>query len=320
MNWYKLFFVNENLKSSLPNESYELSRLLLITRDAIRKVRNQELTQYSVQSNRVSLMLAIDALKDNATPVAIGKYLLRERHSISELLSRAEKDGLVEKKWDMERKNGVRVVLTSKGREISRRSGERRSIHAVMSALTPREAERLRSYLVTLRDYTLGKLNLKSTVPELQTGDRDYELFGLLISTTEAILKARQRELSEYAIEPARSGVLITIASLGNQATPIAIGKHLLRTRHSISELLGRAEKDGLVEKKWDMERKNGVRVVLTRQGKEVTRKTMRGLVLPEIMSSLSRSEHGDLKSLLQRLFAQAVKNAEPQASGFAPQ
>ena len=302
-----------DLNPLLPGESYELSRLLLITRDAIRKVRNQELTQYNVQSNRVSLMLAIDALKDNATPVAIGKYLLRERHSISELLSRAEKDGLVEKKWDMERKNGVRVVLTSKGREISRRSGERRSIHAVMSALTPREAERLRSYLITLRDYTRGKLNLKSTVPELQTGDRDYELFGLLISTTEAILKARQRELSEYSIEPARSGVLITIASLGNQVTPIAIGKHLLRTRHSISELLSRAEKDGLVEKKWDMERKNGVRVVLTRQGKEVTRKMMRGLVLPEIMSSLSRSEHDDLKSLLQRLFAQAVKSAEPQ-------
>ena len=133
----------EDLNPLLPRESYELSRLLLITRDAIRKVRNKELTQYNVQSNRVSLMLAIDALKDNATPVAIGKYLLRERHSISELLSRAEKDGLVEKKWDMERKNGVRVVLTSKGREISRRSGERRSIHAVMSALTPREAERI---------------------------------------------------------------------------------------------------------------------------------------------------------------------------------
>jgi MarR family transcriptional regulator, organic hydroperoxide resistance regulator len=310
----------KNPKLSFPSESYELSRLLLVTRDAIRKVRNQELIQYNVHSRRVSLLLAIDVLKDRATPVAIGQYLLRERHSISEFLSRAEKDGLVEKKWDMERKNGVRVVLTSKGREISKRSGERRSIHAVMSALTPREAERLRSYLVTLRDYTLRKLNLKSTVPELQTGDRDYELFGLLISTTEAILKARQRELSEYAIEPARSGVLITIASLGNQATPIAIGKHLLRTRHSISELLGRAEKDGLVEKKWDMERKNGVRVVLTRRGKEVAQKTMRGLVLPEIMSSLSRSEHGDLKSLLQRLFAQAVKSAEPQASGFAPQ
>ena len=244
----------------------------------------------------IALLLAINALKDRATPVAIGQYLLRKRHSISEFLSRAEKDGLVEKKWDLERKNGVRVVLTPKGREISKRSGERRSIHSVMSILTAKEAKRLQS------------LDLRSTVPDLETKDQDYELFGLVISATEAILKARQKELSEYDIEPARSGVLITIASLGNEATPVAIGKHLLRTRHSISELLSRAEKDGLVEKKWDLDRKNGVRAVLTRLGEEVAQKTMKGLVLPKIMSSLSAAERSDLRTLLQKLFDQTMK------------
>ena len=208
---------------------------MLVTRDAIRKIRNQELKKYKVDSSRIALLLAINALKDRATPVAIGQYLLRKRHSISEFLSRAEKDGLVEKKWDLERKNGVRVVLTPKGREISKRSGERRSIHSVMSILTTKEAKRLQSLLITLRDYTLKKLDLRSTVPDLETKDQDYELFGLVISATEAILKARQKELSEYDIEPARSGVLITIASLGNEATPVAIGKHLLRTRRPAS-------------------------------------------------------------------------------------
>jgi DNA-binding MarR family transcriptional regulator len=297
-----------DLNPHLPGESYELSRLLLITRDAIRKVRNKELTQYNVQSNRVSLLLAIDALKDNATPVAIGKYLLRERHSISELLSRAEKDGLVEKKWDLQRKNGVRVVLTPIGGKINKKSAERRSIHAVMAALSAKDAERLRSYLISLRDYTLKNLDLTSTIPELRVGDRDYEIFGLLISTTESILKARQKELSEYNIEPARSGVLITIAQLGNEATPVAIGKHLSRTRHSISELLSRAEKDGLVEKKRDIERKNGVRVVLTPKGKEVAQKTAKGLILPKIMSSLTGKERQDLRKLLNVLFNKAME------------
>jgi DNA-binding MarR family transcriptional regulator len=297
-----------DLNPHLPGESYELSRLLLITRDAIRKVRNKELTQYNVQSNRVSLLLAIDALKDNATPVAIGKYLLRERHSISELLSRAEKDGLVEKKWDLQRKNGVRVVLTPIGGKINKKSAERRSIHAVMAALSAKDAERLRSYLISLRDYTLKNLDLTSTIPELRVGDRDYEIFGLLISTTESILKARQKELSEYNIEPARSGVLITIAQLGNEATPVAIGKHLSRTRHSISELLSRAEKDGLVEKKRDIERKNGVRVVLTPKGKEVAQKTAKGLILPKIMSSLTGKERQELRKLLNVLFNKAME------------
>ena len=308
MNRYKLVFMAPNRKPTIPNESYELARLLMVTRDAIRKVRNRELMQYNVQSNRVSLLLAIDALKDKATPVAIGKYLLRERHSISELLSRAEKDGLVEKKWDLQRKNGVRVVLTPIGGEINKKSAERRSIHAVMAALSAKDAERLRSYLISLRDYTLKNLDLTSTVPELRVGDRDYEIFGLLISTTESILKARQKELSEYNIEPARSGVLITIAQLGNEATPVAIGKHLSRTRHSISELLSRAEKDGLVEKKRDIERKNGVRVVLTPKGKEVAQKTVKGLILPKIMSSLTGKERQDLRNLLNVLFNKAME------------
>jgi DNA-binding MarR family transcriptional regulator len=301
----------KNLKLPFPNESYELSRLLLVSRDAIRKVRNQELAQYNVQSRRVSLLLAIDVLKDKATPVAIGQYLLRERHSISEFLSRAEKDGLVEKKWDLGRKNGVRVVLTPKGLELTRKSNERKSIHAVMSALLITELERLRLYLTKLRDYTLERIRLKSTVPLLAVGDLDYELYGLLIMTTELILKARQKELNEYNMDTARSGVLIAVASLGNQATPVAIGKQLFRARHSISELLSRAEKDGLVEKKWDLERKNGVRVVFTPKGQEIAQKVGTGKVLRKIMSSLSRTEHDDLKSLLHRLIAEAVKIAE---------
>ncbi len=299
--------MNKNLEHSLPGESYELSRLLMVTRDAIREVRNQELTKYHVDSRRVSLLLAISALKEKATPICIGRYLLRERHSISEFVSRAERDGLVEKKWDLQRKNGVRVVLTPKGRQINRKSTERRSIHAIMSALSAEETERLRRYLTTLRDFTLKNLKLRSTVPDLKVGDRDYELFGLLISATEAILKARQKELYAYNLDPARSGVLITIAELGNQATPVAIGKHLLRTRHSISELLSRAQKDGLVEKRWDLKRKNGVRVVLTSKGKNMAQKAVNGHVLPKIMSSLSRVERSDLITLLHKLYDEAL-------------
>ncbi len=282
-----------------------------MTRDAIRKTRNKELMQYKTDSNRVSLLLAVSALGEKATPVAIARYLIRERHSISEFLSRAERDGLVEKKRALERKNGVRVVLTPKGRQLNKKSAERRSIHSVMSVLTAKDAACLRSYLISLRDYTLKELTLTSTVPELQVDDRDYELYGLLISTTEAILKARQKELSDHKIEPARSGVLITIAELGDEATPVNIGKHLLRTRHSISELLSRAEKDGLVEKKYDLERKNGVRVILTPKGSKLAETVRKGLALPKVMSSLEAKQKADLKTLLRKLFDAALSIQE---------
>jgi MarR family transcriptional regulator, organic hydroperoxide resistance regulator len=308
----------EKANFSFTDESYELSRLLFVTMTAMRKARQRELQEYSVHSRRVSLLLAIDALEDKATPVAIGQWLLRERHSISELLGRAEKDGLVERKWDLDRKNGVRVVLTPKGREVTKKSAERRSIHAVMSALSAGESERLRSYLMKLRNYVLEEMKLKATVPLITGADRDYELYGLVIVATELILKARHNELKEHNIDAARSGVLLTIGALGDRATPVAIGQQVLRTRHSISELLSRAEKDGLVEKRWDLDRKNGVRVVLTPKGEEVYRRSRGGEALPRIMSFLSQEERDDLKSLLLRLLSEAVKTAGLTPPRFA--
>ena len=305
----------DNRKPTIPNESYELARLLMVTRDAIGKVRNHELAQYNVNSTRVSLLLAIDELKDKASPIAIAQYLSRARHSISELLSRAERDGLVEKKWDLNSKSHVRVVLTRKGQYVIRKAGERRSIHAIMSVLSAEEAERLRSYLLTLRDYTLKKLKLRPTISALHVGDIDYEIYTLIMSTIEVVRKARQKELNRYDVDAARSGVLITIAELGEKATPVAIGKHLLRTRHSTSELLSRAEKDGLIEKKWDLKRKDHVRVVLTRKGKIVTKKTLRGVILPKIMYSLSREERLHLRILLFVLFNKALETIKVSLS-----
>ena len=102
-------------------ESFELARLLSKTRDAIRKTRQKELDQYSVHARRATLLLAVQSLGDRATPVAIGKWLLRERHSVSELLSKMENDGLVKKIRDLDRRNRVRVVLTPKGLEVYRK-------------------------------------------------------------------------------------------------------------------------------------------------------------------------------------------------------
>lgn len=294
-----------------PNEIYKLSRLLSVTINAIRKARQQELYQYSVHSRRAALLLAIHILKDKATPVALGQMLLRERNSISELLSRCEKDGLVKKKWDLERKNGVRAVLTPKGLKLTQKVNERKSIEKIMSSLSADESERLRTYLTKLQKYILEKIKLKASVPNLPVDDPFYELYGLLLSTTELVLKARNNELKDLNIENARAGVLITIVTLGDRATPVAIGRELFRTSHSILELLSRAEKDGLVEKKRYRARKNGVRVVLTPKGKKLYRRCLESTVLPRIMFTLPKKERADLKSLLQILYAEALKASE---------
>jgi DNA-binding MarR family transcriptional regulator len=139
-------------------ETFELSRLLSITRDAIRKARQKELDQYNVHTRRATLLLAVQSLGDRATPVAIGKWLLRERHSVSELLSKMENDGLVKKIRDLDRRNRVRVVLTPKGLRLYEKSSKGTVFPGVISSLSQKERKHLKGCLRILMNEALKEL------------------------------------------------------------------------------------------------------------------------------------------------------------------
>jgi DNA-binding MarR family transcriptional regulator len=110
----------------------------------------------------------------------------------------------------------------------------------------------------------MKEIGFPVTITHLPDNDPDYQLFGLIIEATDAMHKARQKELNKHNIHMSWSAILLTIKALGNRATPIAIGQWLLRERHTVSELLDKMESEGLVEKIRDLDRKNRVRVVLT--------------------------------------------------------
>ena len=90
------------------------------TRDAIIRTRERELRQYNISCIQSTVMQIIQALGDKATPAEISRWAFRESQSVSELLNRMEKEGLVEKIKDLDRKNMVRAVLTERGLEAYR--------------------------------------------------------------------------------------------------------------------------------------------------------------------------------------------------------
>jgi MarR family transcriptional regulator, transcriptional regulator for hemolysin len=290
-------------------EDFELARLLTITRDAIRKARQKELNQFNVHIRRASLLRAIDSLGEKATPVAIAQWLLRERHTVSELLGKIEVEGLAKKIRDLDRKNRVRVVLTLKGTKMLEKSIVRTSLHQIISCLSEEDRERLRSLLKKLRARAMKEIGFALTITHLPDNDPDYQLFGLIIEATDAMHKARQKELFEHNINMSWSAILLTVKALGDRATPIAIGRWLLRERHTVSELLDKMEDDGLVMKIRDLDRKNRVRVVLTQKGIETYEKSQAGTAFPRVVSSLTKSEREHLKMCLRLLRNEALKN-----------
>jgi DNA-binding MarR family transcriptional regulator len=145
----------------------------------------------------------------------------------------------------------------------------------------------------------------------LVTLDEAFGLYLLLLRTKDVIHKAREDELWRGNISSsAEAGVLFLVEDLGQRATPAEISRHLFRRSHGISMLVGRMEKRGLVRKVKDLHRKNLVRVELTEKGQQACKYAAKLESIHRIMSSLSRKEHRQLSSLLQKLCEKASAEA----------
>jgi len=138
--------------------------------------------------------------------------------------------------------------------------------------------------------------------------DEDYNLWVLLHQTTDAVLRARQKELDRFGISFIEVGVLVVIQAIGEKATPSEISRLIFREPHSVSALLNRMEKRGLLRKTQDLDRKNLVRVSITDKGRQAYDKSTRRKSIYKIISSLSEKERQQLRSCLEKLQNKAFK------------
>ncbi|HEX2966702.1 MAG TPA: MarR family transcriptional regulator [Syntrophorhabdaceae bacterium] len=138
--------------------------------------------------------------------------------------------------------------------------------------------------------------------------DALIDLRLLLRRTEETIQKARQKELRKYGITTEASAVLHIISDLGGSARLQELSHWLFRKQHTIQELLNRMEKAGLVQRINEPNRKNGVRVALTKQGKDLYRQTKQLRGPRRIFSSLTQEQHTQLKTFLHILLDEAQK------------
>jgi len=142
--------------------TYNLWGLLSRTRNAMWKARQFEVGQYDLSVIQCATMWAIDELAGKATSSNVARWLVREPHSISELISRMEKTGLVKKVRDPIKKHRVRISLTDKGHEIyHNKSSKSEMIHKIMSCLSHEELEQFSSTLQKLLESTVKELALE---------------------------------------------------------------------------------------------------------------------------------------------------------------
>jgi len=118
---------------------------------AIANARQQKVGKYT-HHNQAAVLVLIWSLDGQATPGTLSRALYLKHHTVSELLTRLEKKGLIRKQRDEQTRNIVRLSITRQGREFCTEVARADLIERVMSTLTPDERKQLHTILLKLRD------------------------------------------------------------------------------------------------------------------------------------------------------------------------
>jgi len=148
-----------------PDEDFNIWVLLYQARDAVFRAREKELSQYGITAMEAGALFVIQATSGKTTPAEISRWMFRQHHTVTALLSRMAKKGLITKARDSAKKNMWRVSLTKKGEKAYRQSIKRESIHTAMSALSENDRQQLGSYSRKVRDQALKNLVREPTLP-----------------------------------------------------------------------------------------------------------------------------------------------------------
>ena len=139
----------------------ELWALLSQASNALGRVADSELSQVGISMMQAAVLVFVKNSKEPVIPAHISRWLFREPHTVSQLLMRMEKQGLVKRTKDLDRKNQVRITLTEKGEKAFQQQSEMRGIGRILSTLTPEECNKLGASLKKLRDEAIKELDTR---------------------------------------------------------------------------------------------------------------------------------------------------------------
>jgi DNA-binding MarR family transcriptional regulator len=141
----------------------------------------------------------------------------------------------------------------------------------------------------------------------MEKGDYYLYIWTLIRHLDDAMVRARDKELHTYGLTVSQAAMLSTIHSLDNKATPAEIARSQLREPATVSNILKRMEKDGLVRRVKDTTYKNQINIILTDKGHKTYGNVKKRGTIRRIMSQLSDEQLQQLEPCLDKLLHLAV-------------
>jgi DNA-binding MarR family transcriptional regulator len=156
-------------------------------------------------------------------------------------------------------------------------------------------------------------------MPESRHLNEDEKTFINLARANMMLQRAIDLEISRVGLTIPQAGVLYFLQITKEPLTPMKLSRLLHRQPHTVSALLTRMEAQGLVKATKDMERKNWVRLSLTKKGQEAYKRQLAERIAFNATACLSKKERDTLNDICKKLTvrgAEIIRQMQPRPSG----
>ena len=156
------------------------------------------------------------------------------------------------------------------------------------------------------------RLNMKVN---LELGNTDLRFWFLIHRTRDAFRICEDQIFSNHGLTTEQYAVLVTMKYLGNPTRPTDVAKWLERSTNSVSIIIDRMVRAGLVQRVRDKSDRRVVQLTITSKGENTIKPaTLAGLeFIRKVLSPLSDDEKHPLVTLLETLKYEAFKYINPR-------
>ena len=154
--------------------------LLHRVRDLLFRCHDRVVGEFSLTAEQYSVLVAIAFLDDPVRATDIGRWMDRKVNSISMIVDRMVKAGLVSRERDLPDRREVRLAITKQGEKALKAANPKVShlVEEILSSLSNGDTRTLIGILETLRDRAARYYNPEVNIQEVATYEtEDMSLF-----------------------------------------------------------------------------------------------------------------------------------------------
>jgi DNA-binding MarR family transcriptional regulator len=132
----------------------------------------------------------------------------------------------------------------------------------------------------------------------------------LLHQTYNSVTKCEEELFAKFDLTARQHAVLMAVKYIDPPATPTLIADWVDRNLNTVTMIIERMEKDGLVDRVMDLQDRRSYRVVITKKGEACLKKSMLpgSKLIRHILETLSDEEMQTLETLLEKVRIQAIQ------------